>query len=102
MGTSDGLPSYYDPYEFEHTCLVKCQTKEDLDALEVSDHHLEPSHETKKCIASPFVASDDFHKNDVAKTFAGIIKEVLAILAFSMWVNLGIKADFPSFCVLNR
>ncbi|GMN37996.1 hypothetical protein TIFTF001_007280 [Ficus carica] len=76
MGTSDGFPSYYDPYEFEHTCLVKCQTKEDSDALEVTDHHLEPSHETKKCIASPFVASDDFHKTDVAKTFAGIIKEI--------------------------
>ncbi|KAF3436447.1 hypothetical protein FNV43_RR23539 [Rhamnella rubrinervis] len=76
LGTSDGLPTYYDPYEFEHTCLLKCQLPGDTDALSVDDEQLEPSHDTKKCIAIPFVASNNFQSNAVAKKLATIIKEI--------------------------
>ncbi|PON65915.1 Zinc finger CCCH domain-containing protein [Parasponia andersonii] len=76
FGLSCGLPCYYDPYEFAHTCILKCQRKGDADALEVNDDHLEPSHKTKKCFAIPFVTSDKFNKTDVATKFAAIIKEI--------------------------
>ncbi|EXC10294.1 Zinc finger CCCH domain-containing protein 31 [Morus notabilis] len=78
LRSSDGLPCYYDPCDFKHTCLLKCQPKEDSDALEVNDDHLKPSHEAKKCVVVPFVACDDFQKIDVAKNFAAIIKEIKA------------------------
>lgn len=97
MRSSDGLPCYYDPCDFKHTCLLKCQPKEDSAALEVNDDHLKPSHEAKKCVVVPFVACDDFQKIDVAKNFAAIIKEVLAILAFFMRVIHGTKTDFSFF-----
>lgn len=78
LSTSNGLPSYYDPYEYEHTCILTCQQPNgDTDALATDDRHLEPSGETKKCFAVPFVASDHFRKNDVAKKLVTIIKQVL-------------------------
>lgn len=77
--TSDGLPCHYDPYDFAHTCLLKSQPKGDSDALEVNDD-LEPSHETEKCFAIRFVASNNCKKIDVAKKFAAIIKQVLLYL----------------------
>lgn len=79
LSTSNGLPSYYDPYEFEHICLLTCQQpNEDTDALTTDDKHLEPSSETMKCVAVPFVAPNNFQNNDVAKKLATIIKQVLS------------------------
>ncbi|KAF8387857.1 hypothetical protein HHK36_026519 [Tetracentron sinense] len=74
--TSDGLPSYYDPYEFKHTCLLQSRANEDTDALATADEHLDPVTETRKCLASPFVASNHFQGNDVAETLATIVKEI--------------------------
>ncbi|CAL2281207.1 unnamed protein product [Prunus armeniaca] len=77
LSTSNGLPSYYDPYEFEHICLPTCQQpNEDTDALTTDDKHLEPSSETMKCVAVPFVAPNNFQNNDVAKKLATIIKQI--------------------------
>lgn len=87
LGTSDGLPSYYDPYEFEHICLLKCQQNGDTGALTADDAQFDPSHEAKKCFAVPFVASNNFQNNAVAKNFASIVKEVLSF-AYTMCIIL--------------
>ncbi|XP_015892017.2 DExH-box ATP-dependent RNA helicase DExH8 [Ziziphus jujuba] len=78
LGTSDGLPSYYDPYEFEHTCILNCQQNGDTDALTEDDAQLDLSHEAKKCLAIPFVTANNFQNNAVAKNFASIVKEIKA------------------------
>uniref|UniRef100_A0A6N2NES8 Uncharacterized protein n=1 Tax=Salix viminalis TaxID=40686 RepID=A0A6N2NES8_SALVM len=51
LGTCNDLLTYYDSYEFKHTCLLKCQPKGDFDTVAVDD---EPSQETRKCFAVPF------------------------------------------------
>ena len=78
MSTFSGLPSYYDPYEFKHTCLVKCQPNEHIDAVAADEEGLESSSETRKCVSVPYVTSKHFHSYDVAKKFAEIIKEVVS------------------------
>ncbi|KAF8392589.1 hypothetical protein HHK36_022934 [Tetracentron sinense] len=74
--TSDGLPSYYDPYEFKHTCLLQSRLNKDTNALSTADEHLDPVTEARKCIALPFVSSKDFQSNDVAETLATIVREI--------------------------
>ncbi|KAK9281663.1 hypothetical protein L1049_004566 [Liquidambar formosana] len=74
--TSDGLPSYYDPYEFEHTCLLECQPNGDTDAPAADGEHLEPASEIRRCVAVPFVGSNHFQTNDVAENLATVIKEI--------------------------
>ncbi|XP_030481489.2 DExH-box ATP-dependent RNA helicase DExH8 [Cannabis sativa] len=72
LGSSEGLPCYYDPNDFDHSCLLmSCHPKVDSDALEVDDEN-----STKKCLAVPFVNSNNFKRIDVAKEFAAIIKEI--------------------------
>ncbi|KAM3735720.1 hypothetical protein ACB098_10G108100 [Castanea mollissima] len=91
LATSNGLPSYYDPYEFEHTCLLECQPDGDTDALD--DEHLEPSSEIRKCVAEPFVASNNFQTNDVVKNLATTIKEIRVLCTEDRSGNQGIYAD---------
>jgi hypothetical protein len=76
LATSNGLPSYYDPYEFEHTCLLNCQPDGDRNAHTVEDEHLEPSSGIRKCLAVPFVASNHFQTNDAVEKLATATKEV--------------------------
>ncbi|XP_022757974.1 DExH-box ATP-dependent RNA helicase DExH8 isoform X2 [Durio zibethinus] len=76
LAASNGIPTYYSPYEFGHTCLLQCQPQEETDALSSSDEPLEQSFETRKCLAVPFVASDHFQSNDVAENLANTIKEI--------------------------
>lgn len=95
LATSNGLPSYYDPYEFEHTCLLECQPDGDTDALD--DEHLEPSSEIRKCVAEPFVASNNFQTNDVVKNLATTIKEVSSFDSLVCAI-LDIKTDLSFTC----
>ncbi|OMO81923.1 Zinc finger, CCCH-type [Corchorus olitorius] len=76
LAASNGLPTYYSPYEFGHTCLIQCQPPGEKDALSSSDELLEPSFETRKCVAVPFVASGHFQTSDVAEKMANAIKEI--------------------------
>uniref|UniRef100_A0A803L9U4 RNA helicase n=1 Tax=Chenopodium quinoa TaxID=63459 RepID=A0A803L9U4_CHEQI len=69
LATSCGLPSYYDPYEFRHTCLLECKPIDDSDALLEDD-------ETKKCLATPFVFPHHFQSQSIAEKFATVIKEI--------------------------
>ncbi|XP_057963886.1 DExH-box ATP-dependent RNA helicase DExH8 isoform X2 [Malania oleifera] len=73
-----GLPFYYDPYEFEHTCLLKSEPSVDADAIATDDEKFERVSGTMNCIAVPFVASSHFRNNDVAENMATIIKEMRA------------------------
>lgn len=77
LPASNGIPTYYSPYEFGHTCLLECQQQGKIDALSSSDEQLEQSYETRKCVAVPFVASGHFQTNDVAENLVNTIKEVL-------------------------
>ncbi|TQE00359.1 hypothetical protein C1H46_014086 [Malus baccata] len=100
LSTSNGLPSYYDPYEFEHTCLLAYQEpKEATDALSSADQHLEPSGETKKCISVPFVAPDTFQNNDVAEKLATIIKQIRVQYTEDVSANQVLDADEPPICI---
>ncbi|XVE77617.1 hypothetical protein DITRI_Ditri13aG0077600 [Diplodiscus trichospermus] len=76
LAASNGIPTYYSPYEFGHTCLLQCQPHGETDALSSGDEKLEQSFKTKKCVAVPFVASDHFQTNDVAENLAKTIKEL--------------------------
>lgn len=72
LATSSGLPSYYDPYEFRHMCLLQPQPSDDAVALsEDSDHN-----ETRKCLAIPFVASHHFQIQSVTEKLTKAIKEI--------------------------
>ncbi|GJT59842.1 DExH-box ATP-dependent RNA helicase DExH8 isoform X1 [Tanacetum coccineum] len=76
LATSDGLPAYYEPYEFQHTCLLTIEHNEDSDPLATDDDPSNPINATKKCIALPFVDANGFNKNEVAFRLANAIKEI--------------------------
>ncbi|KAI3693525.1 hypothetical protein L1987_76469 [Smallanthus sonchifolius] len=76
LATSSGLPSYYEPYEFQHTCLLTVDHNDDSDPLATDDDLSNPFYETKKCIALPFVDANGFNKNVVAFRLANSIKEI--------------------------
>ncbi|KAK8570233.1 hypothetical protein V6N13_002928 [Hibiscus sabdariffa] len=76
LPASNGIPTYYHPYEFAHTCLLECQQQGEIDAPSSTDEQLEESSELRKCVAVPFVASDHFRTNDVANNLVNTIKEI--------------------------
>ncbi|OAY61817.1 DExH-box ATP-dependent RNA helicase DExH8 [Manihot esculenta] len=76
LAKCDGLPTYYDPYEFGHVCLLESQRHEDEVVIAADDEHNEPSNETKKCCAIPFVASGHFQTINVAEKLSLIVKEI--------------------------
>ncbi|XP_039051619.1 DExH-box ATP-dependent RNA helicase DExH8 [Hibiscus syriacus] len=75
LPASNGIPTYYHPYEFTHTCLLECQPQGEIDAPSSDEQH-EESFELRKCVAVPFVPSDHFRTNDVAKNLANTIKKI--------------------------
>ncbi|XP_010259561.1 PREDICTED: DExH-box ATP-dependent RNA helicase DExH8 isoform X2 [Nelumbo nucifera] len=74
--TSDGLPSYYDPYEFEHTCLLQSQQATNVDALVTDDEDLDPTTEFRNCLSVPYVGPEHFRANILAAKLVDIIKEI--------------------------
>ncbi|KAL8207741.1 hypothetical protein R6Q57_007153 [Mikania cordata] len=76
LATSNGLPSYYEPYEFQHTCLLTVDHNDDSEPLTTDDDPGNSFYETKKCIALPFVDANGFKKNEVAFRLANSIKEI--------------------------
>lgn len=75
LATSSGLPPYT-PYEHKHTCLLTVESNEDSDNFAIEDDISTTIHETKKCIALPFVDAHGFNKKGVSFTLANSIKEV--------------------------
>ncbi|XP_041017233.1 DExH-box ATP-dependent RNA helicase DExH8 [Juglans microcarpa x Juglans regia] len=76
LATSNGMPLYYDPYEFEHTCLLKFHPDGDTDEPPADDEPLHPSNEIRKCLAVPYVASHNFQNSDVVEKLVATIKEI--------------------------
>ncbi|CAI9300282.1 unnamed protein product [Lactuca saligna] len=75
LATSSGLPPYT-PYEHKHTCLLNVEYNEDSDTFPIEDDISTTIHETKKCIALPFVDAHGFNKKEVSFTLANSIKEI--------------------------
>ncbi|KAG5251837.1 DExH-box ATP-dependent RNA helicase [Salix suchowensis] len=92
LGTCNDLLTYYDSYEFKHTCLLKCQPKGDFDTVAVDD---EPSQETRKCFAVPFVAPSHFQTIKVAETF---IKTARLVISMSILL-MGLMAMKKLLCI---
>ncbi|KAF8006731.1 hypothetical protein BT93_K0902 [Corymbia citriodora subsp. variegata] len=80
LGTSDGFPSYYYPYDFQHKCLLKCPPNEDEDedAAGLSDKELNLSVDTRECVAMPIVGPNDFKTKNVADKLTAVVKEIKA------------------------
>ncbi|KAL7226877.1 hypothetical protein ACSBR1_021865 [Camellia fascicularis] len=76
LATADGLPLYYEPYEFQYTCLLTCQQNGSTDTMAADDEHSELPNETRKCNSVPFVPCSYFLSHEVAENLATIIKEV--------------------------
>ncbi|KAL8253685.1 hypothetical protein R6Q59_031906 [Mikania micrantha] len=76
LATTNGLPSYYEPYEFQHTCLLTVDHNDDSEPLTTDDDPGNSFYETKKCIALPFVDTNGFKKSEVAFRLANSIKEI--------------------------
>ncbi|KAE8657661.1 Zinc finger CCCH domain-containing protein 31 [Hibiscus syriacus] len=94
LPASNGIPTYYHPYEFTHTCLLECQPQGEIDAPSSDEQH-EESFELRKCVAVPFVPSDHFRTNDVAKNLANTIKKIRVQYAEDFSVATGVvSADF--------
>lgn len=77
LANSDGRPSYYDPYEFQHTCLLKFEQNEEYYDRLASEEERNAACRIGKCLALPFVGSDHFQMNEVARRFATSIKETM-------------------------
>jgi HrpA-like RNA helicase len=71
LATADGLPSYYQPYEFQHACLLYCEQYGEFDSL-APDENINKG----KCFSVPFADMDDFRMNEVSKNMATVIKEI--------------------------
>ncbi|XP_027366961.1 DExH-box ATP-dependent RNA helicase DExH8 [Abrus precatorius] len=97
-----GLPPYYDPCEFKHTCLLRSQSSVHKNVVAADEEGLEPSGETKECIAVPYVTSNHFHSNDVAKMFSAIIKETRAQYAEDALSHQLDGVGFDNFDVIGK
>ncbi|KAL3648028.1 hypothetical protein CASFOL_008996 [Castilleja foliolosa] len=75
---SNGDPIHYEPYEFQHTCHLKCALlNHEADALAVEYEGVEDENsESRECVALPFVGPNDFQKDELAVKFASIVKEM--------------------------
>ncbi|KAF6155581.1 hypothetical protein GIB67_004575 [Kingdonia uniflora] len=72
LSTSSGLPSYYDPYEFEHTCILQSPPS----VISATEEHLDPNIMIRTCLDLPFVSSDDFQASSVAEKMVTVNKEI--------------------------
>ncbi|CAH2057623.1 unnamed protein product [Thlaspi arvense] len=73
---SDSLPSYYNPYEFDHTCYVECKPSEDRIPHSVDEDNNQSPVEVRKCVSVPFVPPNAFQASAIAKNMANFIKEI--------------------------
>lgn len=74
---ADSLPSYYDPYDFKHTCLIQSESHS-IDSVNENPESTDRS----KCTSLPFVTSNDFQVSYISEEFVKLIKEVHASLLF--------------------
>ncbi|XP_030532472.1 DExH-box ATP-dependent RNA helicase DExH8 [Rhodamnia argentea] len=78
LSTSDSFPSYYYPHEFQHECLLEGLPNENEDAAGLDDERLNSSADSRKCVAGPFVAPNDFQTKIVTDKLTAVVKEIRA------------------------
>ncbi|CAN0889017.1 DExH-box ATP-dependent RNA helicase DExH8 [Linum grandiflorum] len=79
LSHSDGLPVYYEPDEYNHTCHIQCQPPKDS-IVSTAENDQQQEGLTELCIETPFVSSDQFKTIDIARNLSNIIKQVFSIL----------------------
>ncbi|PHU13325.1 Zinc finger CCCH domain-containing protein 31 [Capsicum chinense] len=76
LATSGGIPSYYNPNEYQHTCHLDCEQHLDADALDMNHALLEQVSEIRKCISVPFLGYNESLAHKVAQNLANVVKEM--------------------------
>lgn len=77
LATSGGIPSYYNPNEYQHKCHLDCDQYLDAGTLDMDYQLLELGGEIRKCISIPFLGHNESLAHKVAQNLASVVKEVL-------------------------
>lgn len=101
ISSADSLPTYYNPYEFDHTCYVECQPSEDTYLHSEDEDNNQPSPEVRKCVSVPFVPPNAFQANAIAKNMANIIKEVFHLPTLFRVYSIGVYTLINLLIVLS-
>ncbi|CAI0469713.1 unnamed protein product [Linum tenue] len=96
LSQCDGLPVYYEPHQYVHTCHPQCEPRRDAVFATAEDEHQEEFCEMEKCTGAPYVASDQFKTIEVARNFSNIVKEVRVQSTEEMPTNLSNHANGDS------
>ncbi|GJN37847.1 hypothetical protein PR202_gb26840 [Eleusine coracana subsp. coracana] len=64
-------PKYFQPFKFNHTCLLELEDKEAL-SLEAGNSHCD----SQKCATPPYVSQTDFGTASIVGTLNALVKEV--------------------------
>uniref|UniRef100_A0A1D1ZBL2 Zinc finger CCCH domain-containing protein 4 n=1 Tax=Anthurium amnicola TaxID=1678845 RepID=A0A1D1ZBL2_9ARAE len=73
---TNGLPTYYEPCGFKHTCLLHAELVGDVDVLAADDEDPNSKSGRRKCCALPFVCPADFQAPAVANKLGKLMKEI--------------------------
>ncbi|KAK4717475.1 hypothetical protein R3W88_015813 [Solanum pinnatisectum] len=76
LATSSGIPSCYNPNEYQHKCHLDCEQYLDADALDMNYKLREQGSETRKCISVPFLGHNESLAHNVAQNLASVVKEM--------------------------
>ncbi|CAN8314498.1 unnamed protein product [Cochlearia groenlandica] len=76
ISSSNSLPAYYNPYEFDHTCYVECQPSQYSYPHSEDEDNIQSHIEVRKCVSVPYVPPNSFQANSIAKSMTDIIKEI--------------------------
>lgn len=76
LATSSGIPSYYNPNEYQHKCHLDCEQYLDADALNMNYELREQGSEIRKCISVPFLGHNESLALKVAQNLASVVKEM--------------------------
>ncbi|XP_009799464.1 DExH-box ATP-dependent RNA helicase DExH8 isoform X1 [Nicotiana sylvestris] len=76
LATSGGIPSYYNPNEYQHKCHLDCDQYLDDGALDMDYQLLEQGGEIRKCISIPFLGHNESLAHKVAQNLASVVKEM--------------------------
>lgn len=79
LAMSSSIPIHFDRYNFQHLCNLTLIENKEANSLAVKEEELEHDNLTSTCVAVPFVGPYDFHADELARTFASIVKEVNSV-----------------------
>ncbi|KAJ6817408.1 zinc finger CCCH domain-containing protein 4 [Iris pallida] len=73
---ANGVPLYYEPYAFQHTCLLQSELLQYTDGLALVDANSDFVSDTRKCLAAPYVTQYDFQAIMLFEKLKTLIKEM--------------------------